>query len=505
MADQITVYWSVDHWNMVGDTYVRRNELVALYWTWIPARKVWIARYPRSVERFRKYMRAEDIPRLDEQLATLDHNYRMSNATALETGEASGGLYEYQAVTPVEFMNRNLLLADEMGLGKTIQAIACIDAIKPDNCLIVVPNALVLNWYDELAKWQTYKHTMVYIVPWSQLFKMDFSINWDMIIVDEAHYAKNPDSRRSKSFSALKGKRRMCLTGTPVLGKPLEIYPIINWIEPGMFGSYSAFKERYTRTEVKRYRTRYGWKYYNDNSAPINLPELQRKLRETIMISRKKNEVLTQLPAKTRTLVTMDVGKDVQKLDREIASLWDRVRTYSNPHEKMQARASIFEMRHKAALLKLPKINAFLDELLEEYDEPVVVWAHHHDVIDGIYNHLKSAGITSVCKADGRDAPDDRAYIVRQFQAGVHKVLVASWQALGVGVTLTAASVAVLAELSWTPAELVQAEDRLHRIGQEYPVTVYYLTTPGSVDKRIGEILSDKQRVIDELMNFEVE
>ena len=148
----------------------------------------------------------------------------------------------------------------------------------------------------------------------------------------------------------------------------------------------------------------------------------------------------------------------------------------------------------------MPLVGSFIDDILNDREPgaPIVVWAHHHEIIDGIANHVKSINSDlTVNTLDGRIKPDERSKIVRDFQNGKIDVLVAGVTAAGVGITLTRATVAIVAELDWTPATMVQAEDRLHRIGQDEPVTIYYCVSPNSIDGRIAGMLKNKQDVID--------
>lgn len=499
-----------------------RTVLSSAGWIRNDAKKWWMTKDDDLVNDLRAFLLPRDIPILERRLAQRAELFKRSYAVTADSlpsesllsiyppSRESGRLelFPFQTVTPPELVFRNILLADEMGLGKTVQAIMAINFVQPKNVLIVVPNMVVYNWYDELEKWLTLNpRPMIYICPWSRLVKMDLTVYWDMVIVDEAHYAKNPESQRSKAFSGLKAKHKMCLTGTPILGKPIELWPIVQWLDPYILGTKTDFEERYCDRKLKSVRTRQGYKNVWDMSGYKNVARLQRKLRETIMISREKRNVLTQLPQKIRTIIQLDgLSPTVINMEQTLLALWKEAKKGGN---KLEIWNNIFAMRKEAALLKVPQINAVIDELLEQTKNgeprPMVIWAHHHEVIDAIYDHFasKAGEPVRIVTLDGRKRPEERSHIVKEFQSGAIDILVGGISAAGVGITLTRADICLFAELDWTPANMVQAEDRLHRIGQESTVNVYYCVAPNSVDGRIARILADKQRVIDEFTDLD--
>jgi SWI/SNF-related matrix-associated actin-dependent regulator of chromatin subfamily A-like protein 1 len=478
-------------------------------WIYNAETKLWYTKDDELVASpgFLEYVRPQDnhilVDRLQQRVRNVKVSYE-TNAGAFLGTTIYEDLYPFQAVTPREVLNRNILLADEMGLGKTIQAIMAINVVKPSNVLIVVPNMLVHSpWYDCIAKWLTVD-TQVYIVPWSRLSKMDSSVYWDMVIVDEAHYAKNPSSARSKAFSALKAEHKMCLTGTPILGKPIEIFPIIQWLEPYLLGTQADFERNYCEKKLKRIpwgRGGRGYRYVEEMSGAKNLERLNRKLRETVMIARFKKDVLPQLPPKSRSVIQLNVGADVTRLEKSMLGIWREIKKQGAKND-LALWNSIFSIRKEAALLKVPMVNAAIDEIWEESGRPIVVWTHHHEVADAIYDHFKSRRL-EVETLDGRKKPDERSNIVDQFQGGRIDILVAGLTAAGVGITLTESDICVFAELDWTPANMVQAEDRLHRIGQDKNVSIYYCVSPDSLDSRFARILADKQEIIDEFNMME--
>jgi SNF2 family DNA or RNA helicase len=217
--------------------------------------------------------------------------------------------------------------------------------------------------------------------------------------------------------------------------------------------------------------------------------------------------VLPQLPPKSRSIIQLNVGADITRLENQMLSVWQEIKKQSND---LKLWSNIFAIRKASALLKVPYVNAVIDEIWDESNNdvaailssdgiihrPIVVWTHHHEVADAIYDHFKTKGL-SVATLDGRKKPEVRSKIVEEFQAGKMDILVCGLTSAGVGITLTKSDIAVFAELDWTPANMVQAEDRLHRIGQEKNVSIYYCVSPNSLDGRFAAILTEKQTVID--------
>jgi superfamily II DNA or RNA helicase len=157
----------------------------------------------------------------------------------------------------------------------------------------------------------------------------------------------------------------------------------------------------------------------------------------------------------------------------------------------------ISEARHRTALAKVPYVVEHVRSVLEEQDK-VVVWAHHTDVIRQIASAFGDRAVVLT----GETPLAERQRAIDRFQTDPNcRVFVGSITAGGVGITLTAASVCVFAELDWVPGNLTQAEDRLHRIGQRNSVLVQHLVVDGSVDAQLAHSIVAKQRVIDEAMN----
>lgn len=436
-----------------------------------------------------------------------------------------------------------VLLGDEMGLGKTIQVIGLLN-IEPAirKVLIVCPATLKHNWYRELTKWLVSGRDLRIGIADSSHFRPDAydisiinydvlakhierlrSVTWDLLVCDEAHLLKNPKAKRTRAivgiddYTARKEEcqplapvpctRAAFLTGTPIPNRPVEAWPLVHFLAPDEFRSFYGY--------AKRYCSAGDGGYGFDASGASNLPELQTKLRASIMIRRLKADVLTELPAKRRQVVEIPangasgaVAAEAEafaaheerleqlKLAVELAKASDDPEDYRAAVDALRKGASaafteISKLRHDTAVAKIPYVIDHIRNVVEAGSK-VVVFAHHHDVIQAIADEFAEEAASLY----GETKMQDRQRAVDRFQTDPEcLVFVGGILAAGVGITLTAASHVVFAELDWVPGNVTQAEDRLHRIGQRDMVLVQHLVLEGSLDARMASILVEKQEV----------
>ena len=415
-----------------------------------------------------------------------------------------------------------------MGLGKTIQAIGIINA-TPEirRVLIICPASLKINWKRELEKWLvrpmmvgiangTFPETDIVIINYELLAKHRAAIDaiqWDLASIDEAHYLKNPKALRTrlvlgrwdkdpqKIVQPIRARARLFLTGTPLVNKPVELWPLVQATNAAGMGrtGFLNFAKRYC--DAKRVRvssTKTVW----DFTGSSNLPELQERLRSSVMIRRLKQDVLDDLPAKRRQIMVMPVSDPSLR-----ATLEAEIKAYDSLEEaplseRTAAFTALSDLRHRTALAKVPLALDYIREVLESV-EKLVVWAHHRDVVTALRDALADYGAVSLT---GEDSMPDRQAAVDRFQADKScRVFVGSIQAAGVGLTLTAAQTAVFCELDWVPGNMSQAEDRLHRIGQRGSVLIQHLVLDDSLDARMARIVVEKQAVLDATLDNAVE
>lgn len=405
-----------------------------------------------------------------------------------------------------------VLLADEMGLGKTIQIAGLVNADPSiESVIVVCPASLQRNWRDELQKWLV-REVALTIVSYdtlrskrAQFFTPDGATRYDLLVADEAHFVKNPKAARTKTLVGEYQRenlrtaglvhfcrRKVFLTGTPVPARPIEAWPLLRAVQPTQWCDFWEFAHRYCNAH-KGY---HGW----DFSGASRPKELNQRLLATTMVRRRKQDVLTDLPAKTRQVLRQPVpkqltkSKDLEALGEAMAKIGisslDQLRKELNQHLSFEV---ISRIRSATATAKIPWVGEHVADMLDDGVGKVVVFAHHRNVLDALKTKFGEEAVL----LDGETSLAERDRAVKAFQSDPKiKVFIGSLLAAGTGLTLTASSHVVFAELDWTPGNVTQAEDRCHRIGQLNPVTVQYLLFDNTIDDLIASILVDKGETI---------
>ena len=462
------------------------------------------------------------------------NDYRVDAAAVQASREAAGeaaglrvpkGLayLPYQAAGIRYALGRDsVLIADEMGLGKTIEAIGVLNNdAQAKRALILCPTSLLRNWMAEVRKWQVERAGLhevkkarripsgriVAFATYSMAGKLEEKLcaeTWDLCVYDEAHFLKNEAAARTTAALAVPARRRLFLTGTPVLSRPLELWPILHAISPDEWGGKLGFAKRYCGAHQKTIN-KAGDKVW-DMSGATNLDELQQRLRGTCMVRRRKADVLTELPPKRRQVFLLNASAPNLARRAEgvslkaLAAAFDAGGGYHLPEF-----SQIAEALAEAGRAKAPAVGRQVAEMLESIDK-VVVFAHHHAVLDEIAASLAAAGVKGAVQLTGLTPPARRQGIVERFQSDPKcRVLLGSIGAAGVGLTMTAAADVVFAELPWRPSDVTQAEDRCHRLGQSRAVNVRHLVLPGTLDEHVCRLLVEKQEVALAALDAEVD
>lgn len=429
-------------------------------------------------------------------------------------------LRDYQKAA-VEFIDNHphTLLADEMGLGKTIEVIAWLNYRQPSKVLIICPKIAKYVWTNELQRWKIVNYNInvventlpinnertVNIMHYEQLLKYGENMSnmqWDVMILDESHYIKNRDAKRTKYVLSLRNNaaKRILLTGTPVMNRPVELFTQLKVLDNYLAQSYTRFVSQYVVFDD-----------YMQPSGGKNLIDLQERLRTSVMLRRMKSDVLSELPDKIRQIITLPFSiltKQQQEMEKEAMELYNQIITQKADHNvnlpsiknnNIIAFENISKIRHLTVLAKLPMIITHLKQLLDS-GEKVVVFAHHRDVIESIVNEFNDKCV----KLTGDDNTQQRVDAIQSFQNDRKiQLFVASIKASGVAITLTAANVCVFAELDWTPSTIVQAEDRLHRIGQQKAVQSQFLVVENTIDSLLAQTLTEKSQLIHHTVDWE--
>lgn len=340
------------------------------------------------------------------------------------------------------------------------------------------------------------------------------ALDWSLLIADEAHNLKNPKAARTRAVlgggkrgapdhvEAIRSGTRLFLTGTPILGRPIEIHGILRSIGIPEAKNWQSFTERY----CAGHQSGYGY----DCTGASNLHELQERLRAQVMVRRLNSDVLKELPAKRHSLI--ELAADTAALKKAVAAEKSalagiaalRAAVGKLDRSAQFEFAEISRIRHATALAKVPAVVEHLNALLDGTDESILVMAHHTDVIDGIVSGLAAAGHEAAV-ITGKTSDDDRQTAQDEIQLKLRRVFVGSMRACGVAITLTAASIVVFAEQDWTPGIMLQAEDRAHRIGQDHSVLVQHLVLDGTIDATMAMTVAEKGFTIEQALDTTVE
>lgn len=434
-------------------------------------------------------------------------------------------LFEHQK-TGIEFLKstKKAILADSMGLGKTRQAIVAAKETT-GGAIVVCPASLKINWQREINL--IYPTDRVTIVQGSKEPKnrdVDWIvINYDILkkqpwlytelhrlgtlILDEAHYIKGKSNRAKATIDlAMNATQIYCLTGTPVMNRPIELYNLLVAIGHHLGKNRTAYAKQYCGA-FKRSFFHKGlgrMLFFMDETGATNLGEL-RELIKPIFLRRKKEEVL-DLPER---LITIEEVKMSPEYKREYETAWasylDFLKDAALSEQQMD---NILMARHLVEIQKLKqvcsqaKVEAIARDIENAVDqeEKVIVFSQYTDTINLLAAEMMGKGI-SYETLTGQDDMDERQAAVDKFQSDPEtKVFIANIKAGGVGITLTAASIVMFADMDWSPEIHNQAIDRAHRIGQKKMVNAYFYICPGTIEDDIIQILNDKKGVLDKIV-----
>eukprot|EP00746_Dinoflagellata_sp_MGD_P137699 gnl/MRDRNA2_/MRDRNA2_71462_c0_seq1.p1 gnl/MRDRNA2_/MRDRNA2_71462_c0~~gnl/MRDRNA2_/MRDRNA2_71462_c0_seq1.p1 ORF type:complete len:715 (-),score=158.26 gnl/MRDRNA2_/MRDRNA2_71462_c0_seq1:51-2048(-) len=406
------------------------------------------------------------------------------------------------------------LIGDDMGLGKTMQALAIIAQYMDEwPALVVAPSAVRLVWREQAQFWLSHvldaddvqvlcrgqdaikQSTKLVIISYDLLARNEkFQRRADgqffqVVCVDESHFIKDFKSQRTKAVLKICKSARRCvlLSGTPAVNKAAELYTQLQAVLPSKsMPSLKAYRDRYCQTDVQHFGGRTIIKYVGAK----NKSELNAFLVGTVMIRRLKSDVLKQLPPKSRQRIVLDPTK----IDKgKMARLKDLIQEGKYLDDSGSALAGLPNVFRVTAEAKLEAVKDYIEYLLNVSDDlKFLVFAHHQVMLDALQGKMEETH-TKFIRIDGQTQLNKRAACVDQFQKDAStRVALLSITACGQGLTLTAAQTVVFAELYWVPGQMIQAEDRAHRIGQDHTVDVHYCIAEQTLDAKIFHMLNKK-------------
>jgi len=505
---------------------------------WDPYEKVWWTKKVEVAKRLVKYMDEAALKAI-EAIEKKENEVSIVHPDGLKP-------FPYQVEGARFILGRTgTLLADEMGLGKTVQVLLAVNSdTSIGKVLVICPANVKLNWVREAQRWLTRPFEIIHLngrkperIPLPEgkglfvVINYDIAdawlealspISWDLMVLDEAHYLKNRKAVRTRAIlgeekeigisSPIKARKKVALTGTPIVNRPAEAWPILAWIDRKAWGSFWTYARKYCGLHYNGY----GWDY----RGASNLEELNKKISR-YMIRRRKEEVLKDLPPKVRQVLELQPNgaSSLIEKEREVLSKYSdeisRAKAaleVAKAESEEQFKACLIQLRnlyrvlfqemsrvrHEIALAKVPKAIEHVKDTLES-KEKVVVWVHHRDVAQALYDGLSKSNPVMVL---GGVSSEDRSEAVQKFQNDPNvRVFIASITAAAEGITLTASDIAIFVELDWRPGKLIQAEDRIHRIGQTRSVLIQYLVFDGSLDAQMARTLAHKMDVISQAID----
>ena len=494
----------------------------ASWWVGVPAD-------PALAPALQEFVAAHPEVALDdqvhEQLAELTAEHDRATATVnlsyaddaeLDGLDLGGELHPFQrAGVRYALERRRTFIADEQGLGKTVQALATLEKDGAFPAIVLCPASMKLTWERESRHWLPNRSVAVLEGRADETWTPKAEdaeilvLNYDILeahvdkllerppralVFDESHYLKNPQAQRTKAALELAAALpehglRLALTGTPVLNRPEELVTQLRVLDRlKEFGSGARLARRF-------------------RSAASD-DRLHWNLRAHCYVRRTKEQVLPQLPAKRHDTVPMllsneqeyrlaekDVVSWLHTLPLDLRTLDAKVAAALRAEQLVRLNS----LRQLAARGKLPTALAWISDFLAS-GEPLVVFAEHIEIQQALLGRFPAAAHIL-----GSDSSVKRQHAVDSFQSeDGPQLIVCSLRAASQGITLTRASNVAFLELDWTPARHDQAEDRLHRIGQDSAVTAWYLLAPETIDEEMSAVLERKRTTIDAVTDGQV-
>ncbi|MHA1136537.1 MAG: DEAD/DEAH box helicase [Candidatus Thorarchaeota archaeon] len=411
--------------------------------------------------------------------------------------------------------NKMCILADEMGLGKTVQALALLSKNGKYPALIVVPPHLILQWKSEIHKFlgedidiHVINGLKPYPIPDADIYIIYYLVirawfdpliekHFDTIIFDECQELRRNQSQKYRAIRELvlqgQPKHSIGLSGTPIYNYYDEIYNVLEGLYPDSLGNskyfYKEWKPDYDNPEFKG-----DWRL----ASIVKSKELGEYLMdEGLMLRRKKAEVLTELPPKSRSVQVIDLDKNlfIKMVSEQVSISHEILINKREPNQMMKLMNVVNNIRRASGIAKAQHVAEFVKPILEA-GEPCLLYAHHHDVMDlyGLYlNQFDPLFLT------GKVKTADKQKNVDSFMKGHNNLLCINLRTTA-GLNLHRARCVVFGELDWSPAVHAQAEDRVHRIGQKNNVLAYYLIAKTPSDEEIMGCLGLKHSQFKGLM-----
>ncbi len=421
------------------------------------------------------------------------------------------------------------ILADDMGLGKTLQTLTLLKYYKEENpnakFMIITPTSLMFNWQNEIEKFApdfnfithhgskraknvqklVKEHDIVMtsygtIRSDAELFE---KVEFDYIVLDESQNIKNPLAIVAKSVMQLKGKNKICLSGTPLQNNTFDIYSQMNFLNPGMLGSIEFFKKDIANPIDKQ----------QDSDAKKHL----HKILYPFILRRTKEQVAPDLPEKTETVLYVEMEEEQRKVYDQFRNFY-RDQILSDIRQQgfnkskftiLQGLTKLRQICNSPSILKdkvefedqaakIKSLGNQMEAILP--DHKALIFSQFLGMLDLIRKDFDKRGI-KYAYFDGSTTTAERQKMIDKFQNDPEcQTFLISLRAGGVGLNLTAADYVYIVDPWWNPAIEQQAIDRTHRIGQDKNIFAYRMITKDTIEEKILSLQEKKKSLVKEVI-----
>ncbi len=445
--------------------------------------------------------------------------------------------------------NFGLCLADDMGLGKTIQIIAFLLYLKekfpnnPGSVLIICPTSVLFNWHRELNKFapdleivlhhgakrvkdaskipEFLKPHRIYLTSYGTIRNdINFleTINFSGVIIDESQNMKNYASKQTKAINRLKSQFRICLSGTPIENRLLELWSLFNFLNPGLLGSRKEFQEKYS-LPIERFQNKDAIKNLQLIISPFILRRIKTD-KKVINDLPKKNEIKLYLELNEKqiklyqelvenTLRDIDQPSVDKKRKRGlILGLLVKLKQICN-HPYQYLKIKLSQIKKEEELKEIISLSPKMERLLEMTEEvisngeKVLIFTQFTQMGTILHKTLEFKHKSKVLYLHGGVPEKKRRVIVDEFQSEDKtspSILILSLKAGGTGLNLTQGTTVIHFDRWWNPAVEDQATDRAYRIGQKSVVNVFKFIMHGTIEEKIDILLEEKRELANKIV-----
>ncbi|UOA07426.1 DEAD/DEAH box helicase [Methylobacter sp. S3L5C] len=469
---------------------------------------------------------------------------KLSDNSQLELIDNPAGLnaelrdYQKRGVAWLRYLENlglNGCLADDMGLGKTMQVISLLvmerEQTKPGPTLLIAPTSVIGNWQKEIEKFAPQLTTLIHhgsdreqavdafkqrclqhdlMITSYTLARKDSkllgALHWHRVVLDEAQNIKNPKSAQTKAILKLNGDTRLALTGTPVENRLMDLWSIFNFLNPGYLGKQTHFRKSYElpvqrdndqrqSAILKRLIQPFILRRLKTDKAIIK--DLPDKIDNKIYCNLSKEQASLYEVVVQDVVTQLEAAEGIQRQGLMLSTLMKLKQICNHPMQFLQDGSAFTPERSH----KLERISEMLEEAMAQGDS-VLVFTQFTEIGENLSRYLAKEKHYKTHYLHGGTPRNKRELMISDFQDPDTSpaVFILSLKAGGVGITLTQANHVFHFDRWWNPAVENQATDRAFRIGQKKNVFVHKFVTLGTLEERIDQMISDKQKMADSIV-----